>query len=72
MVGNNGDASSIKDDDCLEKRLKEATPESSRQLLEEFLKAFFFDQSEFPPERQPSVLSDPELGEEPFQDHSAE
>jgi hypothetical protein len=61
MVSDNGAASSFEDDDCLEKRLKEATPEEFRQLLEEFLKAFFFDQSEVPPERQPSVLCDPEL-----------
>ena len=46
MVGDNAPASSIENDDYLENRLKEATVEDSRQLLEEFLKAFYLDESE--------------------------
>jgi len=46
MVGDNAPASSIENEDYLENRLKEATAEDSRQLLEEFLKAFYLDESE--------------------------
>jgi hypothetical protein len=46
MVGDNAAASFIESDDCLENRLAEATAEDSRQLLEEFLKAFYLDKSE--------------------------
>ena len=46
MLGDNAVETSIKTDDCLENRLKEATVEDSRQLLEEFLKAFYLDESE--------------------------
>jgi hypothetical protein len=46
MVADNAVASSVKNDDCLENRLKDATPEDSRQLLEEFLKSFYLDKSE--------------------------
>ncbi len=45
MVGDNAVAPSITNEDCLENRLKEATAEDSRQLLEEFLKAFYLDES---------------------------
>jgi len=37
---------SIKSDDFLENRLREATTEESRQLLDEFLRAFYLDQPE--------------------------
>jgi hypothetical protein len=40
MVGDNMAAYSIANDDCLENRLKEATAEDTRQLLEQFLLAF--------------------------------
>ena len=46
IVEDNAVAPSIKDGYCLENRLKEATAEDSRQLLEEFLKAFYLDESE--------------------------
>ena len=45
MVRDNAAASFGENDDCLEKRLKEATAEDSKQLFLEFLQAFF-DQSE--------------------------
>jgi hypothetical protein len=63
MVGDNAVAPSITNEDCLENRLKEATAEDSRQLLEEFLKAFYLDESEVAVvDRRPSALSDPTEG----------
>ncbi len=49
MVDDNAAASSIENDDSLENRLKEANAEDSRQLLEEFLQAFYLDNSEVSP-----------------------
>ena len=47
MVGDHAVASSIENDDYyLENRLREATAEDSRQLLEEFLQAFYLDTPE--------------------------
>ena len=46
MVADNAAASSLEKDDSLENRLKEATAEESRQLLEEFLQGFYPDSSE--------------------------
>ena len=46
MVGDHAPASFGDNDDCLEKRLKEAGAEDSRQLVVEFLQAFFLHQSE--------------------------
>jgi hypothetical protein len=62
MVGDHAVASSIENDDYyLENRLREATAEDSRQLLEEFLKAFYPDKSEVAVAGcRPSAPSDPE------------
>jgi hypothetical protein len=46
MASDNGAAPSLENDDGLENRLKEATAEDSRQLLEEFLRAFYIDKPE--------------------------
>jgi hypothetical protein len=64
MAGDSAAVSSIENDDCLENRLKEATAEDSRQLLEEFMRAFCLQESEAAVvDRGSSALSDPELKE---------
>jgi hypothetical protein len=45
MVGNHAAASSNEKDDSLKNRLKEATAEEARQWLEEFLQAFYLEES---------------------------
>jgi hypothetical protein len=46
MIEGHATASSIKSNDLLENYLKEATTEESRQLLEQFLRAFYLDKPE--------------------------
>jgi len=48
----------------LENRLKEATPEESRQLLQEFLRSFYLDKISLP--------SDPGLSEVTLEGHVTE
>ncbi len=64
MAGDNGVTYFMTNDDCLENRLKEATAEDSRSLLEEFLRAFCLHRSDVAVvDRLPSALSYPEMEE---------
>jgi hypothetical protein len=59
----------MENDDYLENRLKEATAKDLRQLLEEFLKAFFLDDSHVAVHRRPAVSSHRGLDDLTFKGH---
>jgi hypothetical protein len=46
MVDDHLAASSVENSDCLQNRLKEATADDSRRMVEEFVKAFYLQNSE--------------------------
>jgi hypothetical protein len=59
-----GSDNGVANDDCLENRLKEATADDSRSLLEEFLRAFCVHRSEATVvDIRPSAIHYPELEE---------
>jgi len=57
------------ENDDLENRLKKATAEDARQMLEEFLESFYLDKSQVAADRPVSKPSDPELDKVTFKGH---